>query len=581
MNNRFVLSHIRRLPIFERVAPEQLPLIANIAQVMRAEPGTRLVQQGQPAQALYLFVSGRALLTQLNAQGIEEQVGAVGEGQYVGEEALYSERIEPHSIHVVESSVVVVLPKRALAAVIVQYPELRANIGMQQASTRRHVQLFEGQRADETVRFIYRRHWWVFASKLWLPLLLATALVVGGGLAITSIPALALVLFGAAIIVPGGLALILYADWQDDCLIITEDRVVKILDEFLTFEKRVNEIPLDRVLECNVEIPPDPFARIFGYGTIAIKTAGSAGNITMPTMANPKEIQRIVFTQRERRRESSAQQQRETIQRELDQALGMPGVGAQTTAMPNAGDPPGERGFNPLRTYWVESSGERVYRHHITIWARHIFLPILVIIGALAFGAASFVVPSLQAAGIVGLLVSFMLILFGVVWFYLADWDWRNDYLIIGRDTITLIRKRPLWLQNETEQIRLNQIDNVISEINGIFDAMLRRGNIRISLIGGDIAEAKYFRGVGSPEVVQGVISSQMATLQREQQAGILPGHTIAEYLAAYHQRLTGQAAPQSPQTPAYSPPTYDPPAPPDIPPPQVRDGSRPPNVPR
>jgi membrane protein YdbS with pleckstrin-like domain len=578
MNNRFVLSHIRRLPLFERVASEQLPAIATIVQIVRAEPGMLLVKQGQPAQAMFLFVSGRALLTRLNHQGIEAQVGSVGEGQYVGEEALYSERIEPHSIHVVEPAVVLVIPKRALASVIAQYPELRANIGMQQVATRHQVKLFEGQRADETVQHIYKRHWWVFARKLWLPLLLATALIVGAGLAAQTLPALALILLGAAVIVPGGLALVLYADWQDDCLIVTEDRVIKIVDEILIFEKRVNEIPLERVLEINLEIPPDPFARLFNYGNIAIKTAGTGGNITMATMANPAEIQRVIFSARDRQRQSSTQRQRQAIEQELDKAFG---VGTAQQPAASEPDPPSRRGFNPFRTYWVESTGERVYRHHLTVWGRHVALPLLVMMGAVMLGSASLIVPSLQAAGVIGLLVAALLFAFGVFWLYLADWDWRNDYLIIGRDMVTIIRKRPLWLQNEREQIRLSQIDNVVSEVNGLFDTLLRRGNIRISLIGGDVADAKRFNGVGSPELIQSAISEQMARIQREQQIGALPGETIAEYLAAYHARLTGQAAPQDPAASAYVPPSYSPPSAPDAPPPQVRDGSRPPGVPR
>ncbi|MBE0691057.1 MAG: Crp/Fnr family transcriptional regulator, partial [Anaerolineae bacterium] len=134
MNERFVISHLRRLPVFEHVAPEQLPLVASIAQVMRIEPGNLLVTQGQHSDAMYLFISGRGILTRRGDDGIEEQVGAVGEGQFIGEETLYSERIEPYSLRIVESSIVVMIPKRALAGLITHYPELRANIGMQQAA---------------------------------------------------------------------------------------------------------------------------------------------------------------------------------------------------------------------------------------------------------------------------------------------------------------------------------------------------------------------------------------------------------------------------------------------------------------
>ncbi|MCA9911412.1 MAG: hypothetical protein KC519_22315 [Anaerolineae bacterium] len=188
--------------------------------------------------------------------------------------------------------------------------------------------------------------------------------------------------------------------------------------------------------------------------------------------------------------------------------------------------------------------------------------------------------PALQSSAAVGLIVAGIMFIFGLVWFYLADWDWRHDMLVIGHDTITIIHKRPLWLQNETEQIRLYQVDNVVSEVNGVLDHLLKRGNIRISLVGSDIADAKRFNTVGDPQKVQGEISRRLAELHDQGASGGISSQAIAEYLAAYHQRVTGAAASSAPDNAPYSAPAYTPP-PADVPPPQVRDGSRPPNIPR
>ena len=111
-----------------------------------------------------------------------------------------------------------------------------------------------------------------------------------------------------------------------------------------------------------------------------------------------------------------------------------------------------------------------------------------------------------------------LLLILGAVWFYAADWDWRNDLFIIGSETITLIRQRPLWLQNEVERIRIAQIDNVKSEVYGLINNLLNRGNVRISLIGSDLKDAKVMDSIYDPQEVQAEISRRQAAIKSERQ---------------------------------------------------------------
>src|SRR5436309_1616470 len=97
MAERFVQSHIRNLPLFEQLSPPQIGVMSGIVQVLRFEPGQLLVQEAQPTQGLFLFVSGRGLLTRRMPDSTEEIVSAVAAGQYVDEEALYSAGIEAAS----------------------------------------------------------------------------------------------------------------------------------------------------------------------------------------------------------------------------------------------------------------------------------------------------------------------------------------------------------------------------------------------------------------------------------------------------------------------------------------------------
>ena len=64
MPERFVQSHIRNLPLFQRLTPQQLAAMAEAFQVLRFEPNEVIFRQGQPSQGMFVFVSGRGVLTQ-------------------------------------------------------------------------------------------------------------------------------------------------------------------------------------------------------------------------------------------------------------------------------------------------------------------------------------------------------------------------------------------------------------------------------------------------------------------------------------------------------------------------------------
>jgi len=46
MADRFVLSQLRRQPLFTRLTPEQLELVASVVQVLRVNPGEMIFAQG-------------------------------------------------------------------------------------------------------------------------------------------------------------------------------------------------------------------------------------------------------------------------------------------------------------------------------------------------------------------------------------------------------------------------------------------------------------------------------------------------------------------------------------------------------
>lgn len=612
MAERFVQSHIRNLPIFAQLSPPQIGVLAGIVQVLRFDPGRQVFAEGQPTQGLFLLVSGRGILTRRAPNGAEETFGAVEAGQFIDEEALYGEGVETATLHIVEIAIVLLIPRAPFVQLLATYPEIRANVRVQSGSAQAResaIKLFKGQRADETVLQVWRRHWWAVARHSWLAVIVAVVLFGLALLLAGRAPALALGAAGLAVVIPGIIIAYLYYDWQDDSVVLSDQRIVRIWHRAISFETTISEMPLDQVLEVNTTVPPgDPFARLFRYGTVSVKTAGEGVNLTLDTMPHPAVIQSMIFTQRDRFKEKIEQSQRNAVRNDIQQALGLAPVEQSEPGLRRR-DREENVGLPFIRTKYVSANGDLIYRKHSSVWIRHIFLPTLVILAALTLMTLALFLPNFPLTGGAGLGVGMAALILGALWLYAADWDWRNDLFIISSETITIIRQRPLWLQNEVERIRIAQIDNVKSEVVGLINNMLNRGNVRISLIGSDANHAKVMDSIYDPQEVQAEISRRNAAIRSDRQRSDIDQQreVIKEYLQTYHEiqrtqeatRAVPASMPQPPVYPAAAPaatqpsvypaaPTQPQPAqpteptlPPDTPPLPPRDGIRPPRVPR
>ena len=516
MAERFVQSHIRNLPLFEPLSPQQIAVVAGIVQVLRFEPGQLVVQEAQPTQGLMLFVSGRGILTRRSADGMEDRAGTVEPAQYIDEAALYKTGVEVNSLRIVESAIVLLIPRATFVQLLTQYPEIRANVRIQVSADMREtgVSLFKGQRPDETVLQVWRRHWWAMARYGWIVVLVAVIMFGVALLLAANAPVLALVIAGLAVVIPGAIAMYMYFEWHNDSYVLSDQRIVRIWNQLIGFENTLSEIPLDRILEVNVKIPPgDVFAHLFHYGTVYVKTAGEAANMTLEMIPQPMRVQSMIFTQRDRIRERLEQRKREMVRTDIEQALGVYKPANQVSQTQQIRQALSSSTYGPpfARTKFVAPNGDLVYRKHTSVWIAHILMPSLMILGGVVLLLITLFFPTSFLSGGTGLGVSALVVLLGAIWFYAADWDWRNDLFIIGGEAITLVRKRPLWLQNETERIRISQIDNVKSIVDGLIGNLLNRGNVRISLIGSDIKDAKVMDSIYDPQEVQAEISRRLS----------------------------------------------------------------------
>ncbi len=589
MPDRFIYTHVKRLPLFQNMTNQQLSWLCGATHVMRFEPGEWVFRQGEPARGLYMFVSGEAVLTQTGPDGLERQVGRIGENEFVNEAVLFQPVIESASLRVVATSIVLFVDRQQFMTLVSHHPEMRANLGIQEDSDVQFDKtVFKGQRENEHILMITRRHWWVFARLAWILVLLMGLL---GILAISaqSTP-ITIGLLALALILPGVLLIYLYIEWRNDTIIVTDQRIIKIDHEILRLRESRHVIAIESIHEVNTETPSaDIFARIFGYGSVELKTSGDAGNIYLHMIPNPEELQDMILEDHERLQEEQVRNRRNIINADIDRIIGEGGA----PESPDTGrkEKPDEASHRfgirwrfPAPMRFTTEEGEVVYRKHYVVWLRHIILPLLIILVAVTLVLMGLFVESLHDIFAVDFAVAAFIFIIGAVWFFWADWDWRNDLYIIDDNTITVIHKRPFLLRNEDDRILLKQVDNVGFDKAGLLRGLFNYGDVSISLIGAD--DYKKFYDVYDPHEVQSEILRRQSRVQHkgDEAEANRQREIFGEYLSAYHERMQSDYGGQGEQydTTSEAVPRQIRPSDSDITPVQqpTHDRTRPPGVP-
>lgn len=395
---------------------------------------------------------------------------------------------------------------------------------------------FEGQNATEQVIHMTRRHYYAAIRQMWKPTAVFVLMLVGGTLIDSSL--LRIVIYALAFVFPGLIALYYYFDWRNDWLIITDERVIHIEKDILRWTTRVSDIPVKSVQVVKADITDTLIGRIANFGRLEIKTAGGAGNIVMRDIPRPDNIQDYVFKQRTRIVETEEKErQRQLIHDELNRIMGDEPVAPPAPSAPPAPPPPASRRRGLLAMRFVNEDGDTVYRRHWIVWLGKVFVPGLVVLGGLALLVLSFLLPDLRELGAIALVGALFTLVVGGVWFYLADWDWRNDLYIIGDQLITVIHRRPLWLHYQDDQILLDRIDNTIAVTGGILRTLLNYGNVKVSLIGDD--KPKIFDRMPDPRRMREEISQRQARARQALQEANDRRNLAAtlEAINSYHNR--------------------------------------------
>lgn len=502
MQNQSLLNGI---PIFSGLSQPELEILGAAMEQRSYRAGEDIFVQGAPADGMLVLVSGQAILFSNNADGSQTPLATLAAGQSINHEALFGEALQTATLRAAQPASLLKLTRAAFRQLLEQHSDLRSAFAVDTAeSDAAPINLrFAEQREDEEILIQTHRHWWSFIRTAWLPLLLIP--VMWGVAILVEAQSLSFALIALSAALPGLGLVYFYLEWRNDSVIVTDQRIIRITRAILALHRQVTQVGMDSIHEINFDIPAyDPFARLFRYGTVIVKTAGAQGNLELPLLPNPERFQKLIMEDRQYFENRQAQRHQKLVRAEMQRWLA--GESTEDDLAAAADGPPrplpGSNGY--LSTKVVMSNGDIVYRKHISVWAQHTALPVLTILIGFAALVLTFTLISPDMR-IVTFPASMVALLAGCLTYYWLDWDWRNDVYIISDDTITLVHKRPFFLQNLRDQILVERIDNVESESTGLFAALMKYGNVSMSLVGAD--EPKRFVKVPHPQAIQQEIS--------------------------------------------------------------------------
>ncbi|MHB8630072.1 MAG: Crp/Fnr family transcriptional regulator [Aggregatilineales bacterium] len=599
MVDRFILSHIQRLPMVARFNDTQLEALANAFHERNYRAGEALYREGEDSHALYLLVSGGA---QLYRSG--QPQGAIMPGQYVGESSLYSPAARDATAAITADSVVLALSRADLLAAIAARPDLRDALTIRpewlaslsvapapaqaQASYQQSQQqpyqappnyqnyqappqypgavppmpanmppTLRGGLAGENVLLNTHRHPWVFASKALRAVILLAVCLSLAILASRLPPGLQLVstgLCGIGIIVPALLIAYWWLQWLGDTFTVTDQRIVHNRRVFPSGADRRDQVLMTAVQ--NVDVQRSGYlAELIGFGDLIIATAGAPQPMILDKLPNPIPVQRLIMAQVER-------------------SAPVPGGFAPGYPPPanygRSGITAPIRGSGGLFPHVREVIGDQViYRKHWGVLVGYELKPavavaLLLALLALRSSVSGPVTIAFPASTVISISASWLFV--AGLW---ALWEyrrWYNSQYILDNSEVIDIMRRPLGLREVRIQAGLMQIQNVTSMTTSLWGSLFNYGNVVIQTAaeqGEMVFVGVHNPGAVADEVLQRVrnYGAQRAAAQQASEMQMMAG-MIANYRPGMPQgNYPPVAQPYPPSAaPANYPPNYPPP---------------------
>jgi CRP/FNR family cyclic AMP-dependent transcriptional regulator len=125
---------LRRVPIFAEIEPSKLKLLAFMSERVGFDPGKRLVQQGDPADAAYLIIDGHAEVILETSAG-PVIVATLGANVLVGEMGILGDVPRNATVRAKDRLIALRISKEPFMRMVREFPSMAVAI-MQELAQR-------------------------------------------------------------------------------------------------------------------------------------------------------------------------------------------------------------------------------------------------------------------------------------------------------------------------------------------------------------------------------------------------------------------------------------------------------------
>lgn len=117
------VQSLRQVPMFRDIDPARLKLLAFTSERVQFAAGQRFFSQGDPSDAAYVLLDGRAQVL-LNTPGGEIEVAELGSNALVGEMGILSDSPRSATIMAAEPTTALRIDKRVFLELLAQFPQM-------------------------------------------------------------------------------------------------------------------------------------------------------------------------------------------------------------------------------------------------------------------------------------------------------------------------------------------------------------------------------------------------------------------------------------------------------------------------
>ena len=492
--------------------------------------GEDLFRQGERAHRLYYVIEGKVRLTRVGQDAVTRYLETLGPGESIGETGLLIGDFHDATAEAAVPTRLLVLERADFRKFLKEQPRAERQLNMSRDVKRRlSLPKFEWLRDDELVIFAARRHWSNLIRRIFLALLVLILVIIAyfivpwgeinGGFS-------NLLAIGLGTIT--AIALI-YTAWQvvnyrDDFFVLTTQRIVHF-ERVWPVRKNFEEGALSNIQDTTI-LQKGITANALNYGDLILQTAGETVDIDLTSVGRPVQLKDMIEKELERTRARRVASVRGDIRTKLKERLESGRLPAEETTEVEKTKYTSTASsitvlIRSVLDYFFPSSRSVSEDGSIVYWRRY-WLPgffqnwhisLLVItwtIGGILFWQRFF---SGDWVPFFGWLIIEGVLFAGLLW---NIEDWRNDYFKLSPSDILLVSQRPLLLERSQQEARLEDIQNLSSEIPNLLGQVFRYGHVTFETAGTQgMFELKWVR---FPEEVRGEISQRQQQYEDKQQ---------------------------------------------------------------